>query len=112
MGVLMVNLEVISIRDRQNFFALLVQFEANGVTDIKVIRQRLHTSIYHTSHYGKIKRQKPIVLERQIGPQPQVEVCPSCSKGFMKVIDGYALCAKIDLRTRKDVAGCGFSQLI
>lgn len=77
-------------RDLQNTMSLLNQFEAEGVTDIRFVRQRIQGHLderFKTAQVKKIKEVKEARATRSIKPAR----CPSCGSDNWhegKVLDG------------------------
>lgn len=100
----MLNLDVYNLRTKQNFMAMLTQFESEGITDVRFIRQRVQNHIEKSSAgSGPIQRVKRVRKTRipiVRCPEPdcgtvmrfantgdediKVLVCPKCR--FSKVV--------------------------
>jgi len=80
-GVL--NLEAYKTGDIQTFISLLNQFEAEGVSDVRFVRQRLSRSL--TRRAGTIGR-----VIRQSPPRkaPDFGTCPDCDYPLWPVVTG------------------------
>lgn len=59
----MLNLDVYPLRLKQNFMAFLNQFEAEGITDIRFVRERLQMHISNTA--GVIPGEKRVRVRAQ-----------------------------------------------
>lgn len=69
-----INLDVFTGRDLQAFFALTQQFEANGVTDIRFIRERIQEAVY-----TQIPKPDRITYRKRREASPgKSQQCPEC----------------------------------
>lgn len=73
------NLDIFSAGKLQDFTALLNEFEGVGITDIRVIRERIHQHIY-VREIG-YKRERGML--RQPIARPAARPCPSCDTTTM-----------------------------
>lgn len=83
----MLNLKVYNGRQLQTFLALLNQCEAEGVTDIRFVRQRISEFIANDLRKEKVQYNKRISRKQQRQlKKPIINtsgpwVCPSCHVG-------------------------------
>jgi hypothetical protein len=78
----MLNFSSYTGHELQNFLSMLNQCEANGVTDIRFVREKIYTHIQKTMLEGRIKsvkdRHKYPRVRRNNRPE-QYKLCPSRS---------------------------------
>lgn len=88
-------------RDLQTFVALLNQAEADGVTDIRFVRQLVEDAIRRRRiKIGRVRKTKH---PRQAKPVP----CPSCGRG--QLVGPYVLDG---LRIMRCSVKCGYSEAV
>lgn len=82
------NFNAYNNKDLQHCVQLLTQCEANGITDVRFIREKLHRHIY------KIQSDKPIRGKRRIAKKV---ICPECGGSMRPIANGDGL----------NILGCG-----
>lgn len=93
----MIKLGVFSRSDLQNCLQLLNEFEADGVVDIRFVRQRLYEHISAGSMVVKVAARKEKRSARK---------CPSCGRGVLLPV------ASIDGLYRIGCNRCYYSELV
>ena len=79
----MLKLDVYRISDLQNFMSLLNQFETNGVTDVRFIRQRVQN--YLNGKFTVRRTKEAVILKREMIKNSKIPTkkCPSCNNGLL-----------------------------
>ena len=80
----MCSLEVYKIKDIQNFISLLVQFEKVGITDTKIIQDKIHKHLEVTSSI-----REPVidsVTHNIRTAKSKLKKCPKCNKGNLSLV--------------------------
>jgi len=80
----MLNLKSYNGKELQNFLAMLNQMEAEGITDIRFIREKLFNEVHSRSQNDRlqiIKAKKDYKKKSKNWRQ-----CPSCGKGFLSPV--------------------------
>lgn len=111
------NFEVYTMRDRHLLMALLVQAEAEGVTSLPVLRERLGAAI-NDQFAAARKAKRGVMQERDARPRV-VRRC-ACGKGDvvrltrMDPASGqpYTIEACVIAREGHLETGCGWSRLV
>ncbi len=84
----MVNLEVFSLKQLNNFKALLDAYASKGITDCieinKSITEILNKSYKRVGKEKEYAEEKGIIMNSQ--PSPNKTVCPSCEKAILKPV--------------------------
>lgn len=88
-------------RDLQNFIAMLTQCEAEGITDIRFIRERIQQRI--NEQYRERRSPQQMKAKRK----PKYITCPSCKKGVL--VGPYNVEGLKVVRCSKK---CGYSEAI
>ena len=93
------NFDAYNHKDLQHCFQLLNQCEAEGVTDIRFVREALHKHLYKPQKVRHV-RQKKVQQQKKL-------TCPSCNGAFL--VGPYKLDGLLIIRCSKK---CGYSEVI
>jgi len=97
------NLSAYNLKDIQSFIALLNQFEAEGISDVRFVRERLSRSLTkRVGTVGRVKKRRTVQP-----PVPALPDCPSCKVG--RIVGPWSIDG---LKIVRCSLKCGYSRVV